>query len=156
MKFWSVEEIGVLREHAALHLTGSQAAKLLSERFGRPFTRSMVNGAAHRHGILLTSQVNAGQANGPRRPKRSKPMAPPAEPVVANVPCTIWELTRQKCHFPLWPHASRAHPSYLFCGAKTARGTPYCEGHCNVVYNTQPERRYPIRLGSRLSSIAYT
>lgn len=152
MIYWNDEEKAALKVLVATGISGGEIAKILSAQFGRPISRSAIGGAANRLGLKLVY----------RQPKGEKKAKPPLkgdsnqirrlkgllrdpgivgqvqEPVDESAHCTIWELTRWKCHFPLWPDQYRANPSLLYCGAK-AKGSPYCGYHNRVVYR-QPNR----------------
>lgn len=53
--------------------------------------------------------------------------------------CTIFELTRTRCHWPLG--LTNARPPYLYCGSKTDGG-PYCHVHKKLAFN-QPRPLQP-------------
>lgn len=151
MRWWTDEEKEALRGYIEQCLSGDQVARAMSAQFNRPFTRSMVNSAAIRAGLKLicrphhrVRKAEPPAVNGAVAPKPPAPT--PIVPPDLSHACTIWELTRGRCHYPLWPDQYKAHPSFPYCGAK-ANNSPYCEIHERVVYRTMPEQFQRKRLG---------
>lgn len=52
--------------------------------------------------------------------------------------CSILELTRDKCH---WPIGDPQSDSFFFCGGKTIHGLPYCGYHSRMAYQAAAVRR---------------
>ena len=148
MRWWSEEQKEALREYVAQGLSGDQVAKLMSDQFDLPFTRNMVNGAATRMGLRFTfrpvvpAKVAKSVEAMPKQPEKAE---------IIMDPCTIWDLTRHRCHFPLWPDRVKAHPSYLYCGAKATY--PYCDAHAKVAFRNEAARFMARRVGMISSSI---
>ncbi len=133
MKLWTDAEKDSLRELIKQGISGDNIAKLLTVLFGREITRSAVGGAVSRLGAKLIYRPRVTP-----KVKREKPVPKEAPVVDANTNCTITELTRHRCRFPLWPDQYRAHPSFLYCGARTSE-PPYCRAHGAVTYrNREP------------------
>lgn len=146
MRFWNEVQKSMLRYLASQGKSGSEIAQVLSNEFGYEITRSMVAGQANRLKVKLTSRAARPQK------KRVRIMTQKTEDAKVSAPCTIFELTRFKCHFPLWPHQSRAQPDFLFCGAKTAK--TYCTEHEKVVYRGQTTEKFvPVKPGGMISTI---
>jgi GcrA cell cycle regulator len=68
-----------------------------------------------------------------------EPAAPVVEVVVLSAKsCTMLELTREKCR---WPISEPGASDFCFCGNTPAVGLPYCVGHARIAYKTLPRRR---------------
>ena len=140
---WTDEVKEALRELMSQRLNGSQIAKLMSERFNHPFTRSMVHGAAHRNGWQFTFLKEAKKplVTPIPKPKVVKMTAEKLVLVEVKKPippateggCTILELTRQRCRYPLWDDTAYPDTSFQYCGAKVS-DPPYCKTHAEIVY----------------------
>lgn len=148
MRYWINEEKLALCALVPTGLSGQEIAKQLSAQFGRPFTRSAINGQCGRLGIRVgdsrAENLNKPKLERKRGPKKEAvkvvvKAAPPLPPTIEMKPCTIFDLTSSRCRYALWPDHLRAHPDYLYCGAKTHK-SPYCEAHSRVVYTHKPER----------------
>jgi GcrA cell cycle regulator len=71
---------------------------------------------------------------------RLVPDAPPSL-VLECRPCSLLELTRERCH---WPMGEPDEPGFHFCGGTALAEKPYCHGHCLIAYKPkQPIRRAP-------------
>lgn len=147
MNYWSTKEKEALRALVPLGLSGREIAIELSAQFGRPISRSSVNGQCGRLGIRVGDSKAEHRQEKPKPDKaKLKPTppvlikaSPPPPPTIQMQPCTIFELTSDRCHYALWPNHLRARPDYLFCGAKTNK-SPYCEAHEKLVYSYMPEK----------------
>lgn len=134
MGLWTNEEKVALRELVDQGASGSMAAEQLSARFGRLFTRSATVKAAYRIGHRFASE-----RRGCQRKAKPKALKPSVKREQQPCSCTIWELTRERCHYPLWPDAQRANPKSPYCGARTDY-PPYCEHHSKVAFRPSNRR----------------
>lgn len=74
------------------------------------------------------------------RPHSEAPPTPKGPPVSKTTkPCTIEQLNRSTCKFPLGGHSD--HPPYMYCGRTTVKGASYCPEHCRVCYTPTGQRR---------------
>lgn len=136
MRYWPTEEKEALRALVTENLTGEVIANRLSVQFNRVLTRSAVNGQINRMGLKNGRPVK--QSKPKPKPKVKGPVGVPSQITIDDKikmrPCTIFQLTENRCRYPLWPDHLRARPDYLFCGAKV-NSSPYCKQHERVVYN---------------------
>ena len=58
--------------------------------------------------------------------------------VVSSEKVTILNLTEHTCK---WPIGDPSDENFRFCGCKTQAGSPYCEHHARIAYQTLPQRR---------------
>jgi GcrA cell cycle regulator len=122
-------------------------------------TRNAVIGKANRLGLCIPRpkpKPARGRIRARKRRLRTKPqpqeatvivMPPPPRPEPVHPehsskgllggPCTIMDLDRHRCRWPLWDHVSRVPFSEQFyCGEATAAaGLPYCGEHTRMAYH---------------------
>ncbi len=153
MRLWALEEETALRGLIETGISGGQVAKALTEQFNRTFNRSMVNAKAARMNCHFGSR-GKGHSNPIPKRKLKPPKPVPAlipQPVLVKAvvvptnPCTIWELKRGRCRYPLWPDECRADTNFFYCGSP-ANGS-YCPYHSVVTYRTEMGRFNHKRLG---------
>jgi GcrA cell cycle regulator len=143
---WPPAVIGRLRALVAKGWTYSMIALELG------MTRNAVIGKANRLGLCIPRpkpKPARGRIRARKRRLRTKPqpqestvivMPPPPRPELVQAlpfgPCTIMDLDRHRCRWPLWDHVSRVPFSEQFyCGEATAgAGCPYCGEHTRMAY----------------------
>src|ERR1700712_4239074 len=54
-----------------------------------------------------------------------------AAPVVSEHRCTLFELSKQRCR---WPISTPGAEDFCFCGNTPLEGLPYCSGHSRLAY----------------------
>ena len=111
----------------------------MSKAFDVTLTTNACIGKAHRLGLPMR-----GRRGAPRKPyahaKKEKPkmikvrvdapVPPPVEPVRpewAAGGLTIYETREGDCKWPLGPTFAR--PPFVYCGAPSLLGRPYCKTH---------------------------
>jgi GcrA cell cycle regulator len=119
-------------------------------------TRNAVIGKLSRLGLSKPRPAARPRAaNGARAPY-PRPVAPrrilralyttplladaPAQPAIVTsaAPCTLLELTRDKCR---WPIADAGPHDAGFCGNAAVEGLSYCAGHARMAYRAPVRRR---------------
>ena len=154
-EFWTADETSVLIELWPTH-SASQIAKRLHR------TRESVCGKTHRLQMCgrlpcqAPSKCYDVPIRRPRQPRMYKPR--PRHEKVANLltpprklfrrvnaplnsrPCTLLELGRRRCKFPL---GEMFDPATLFCGGRAVDGLPYCAFHAGIAYKPQPQSHEP-------------
>jgi hypothetical protein len=63
--------------------------------------------------------------------------SPPPPPSPAPNPCSIYELTNRRCH---WPLGKVSDVAALYCGAKAVRGCPWCAHHLMIAHPTSTSK----------------
>ncbi len=94
---------------------------------------------AERHRIRKLANARARLAKASRGVSLPPQPLPPPPPVPLECrPCTLLELTRDTCRFPIGdPGADGFH----FCGAQPRDGLPYCAQHHAIAYQAPPSRQ---------------
>jgi GcrA cell cycle regulator len=67
--------------------------------------------------------------------------APPAadnEPIHSIHPCSLLELSEEKCR---WPISTPGLADFCFCGNTPIDGLPYCAGHTRLAYRPGSRQR---------------
>jgi GcrA cell cycle regulator len=148
---WTAERVELLRSYASAGFTCMQIAREIG------VTRNAVIGKLSRLGLSKPRPAaRPRDANG-ARPPYPRPLAPrrllralfTATPLVADTPtivtsarpCTLLELTRDKCR---WPIADAGPHDAGFCGNAPVDGLSYCAGHARMAYRAPVRRRAAI------------
>jgi GcrA cell cycle regulator len=157
---WSSERVEQLRAYVNAGLTCSQIA------FEIGVTRNAVIGKIHRLGLSLGSPAAAPGLRQPQRTRsrvtrrrivqaifaESRHMSAAEEldtrPVESADRCSLLELTRGKCR---WPINDPADEDFSFCGNDVAAGMSYCAGHVRMAYRLPSRRRAEHRYGAGLA-----
>lgn len=74
----------------------------------------------------------------PERHLEEEPDPIPDLQLVSSEKVTILNLTEHTCK---WPIGDPSHENFRFCGCKSQPGSPYCEYHARIAYQTVPQRR---------------
>lgn len=149
---WTAERIEQLRSFVATGLTCSQIAAEIG------VSRNAVIGKIHRLG--LSSGRPAGAPARPCPPRARSPRASAqrqllrllyadtpyvaadavaaADVVDSAQPCSLLELERDKCR---WPVGNPDAADFAFCGNAVAAGFSYCAGHARMAYRMPARRR---------------
>lgn len=159
---WTEERVERLKK---LWMEGLSASQIAGELGG--VTRNAVIGKVHRLGLSGRSKPARSSVPRPRKPRKTRQRsAQPryvsigntalkaealveyeeeAEPFVYAelvIPPaerkTIMELNEQTCK---WPIGDPTEEEFHFCGRESPIGTPYCEHHSRVAYQSLNERR---------------
>ena len=136
MSTWTDEEIREL-----ISLWPTHSAMQIAKRLHRP--RSAICGKAtrlHANGVLPDTggvkhfEIKPRTAQARRARAKPRIMPPPPSPPVddslAMRPCSILELDRTRCH---WPLGGFHDVAVQFCGGAAALGHRYCRYHLGKV-----------------------
>jgi GcrA cell cycle regulator len=123
-----------------INLWPTHSASQIAARLRRP--RSAVSGKAKRlraegrlpRGVIKHYEINP--VPPPRRGRlpqirRFNPGTEPADGSLAMQPCSILELDRTRCH---WPLGGFSDTAAQFCGGATAPGHRYCPRHLRIAH----------------------
>jgi GcrA cell cycle regulator len=61
-----------------------------------------------------------------------------AAPVVSEHRCSLFELSEQRCR---WPISTPGAEDFCFCGNTPLEGAPYCPGHSRLAYRSGSRQR---------------
>ena len=61
-----------------------------------------------------------------------------AIPVVSEHRCSLFELSEQRCR---WPISTPGAEDFCFCGNTPLEGAPYCLGHTRLAYRPGSRQR---------------
>lgn len=120
---WTEEAIAMLLNTLAEdpNITYKEVAMLMTEKFGRLFTKNSCIGKARK---LRVSP----------RPRLPHPFVRPIPHPKKDWPLNIYQLRDGKCKWPLGNVETR--PPYMYCGKSTNElGGSYCLEHCKRAYN---------------------
>ena len=156
---WTEAAIETLRR---LALEG-KSASVIAAAIGAP-SRNAVIGKANRIGVKLSGNLNCSAPRAPRsvteRPRRPaiartgsplwKRTAVPALPrerkpawlfaeaeVGDMLKVGFEEIGEGACR---WPVGDPTSEDFVYCGVQTAKGRPYCAGHCRMAYKPPSAR----------------
>ena len=148
---WTEAAIETLRQ---LALEG-KSASAIAAALGAP-SRCAVIGKANRIGVRLTGNV---RSSAPQAPRASTER--PRRPAIARTDCASWkrvpafprerkptwlfaeaeigemlkvgleDIGEGACR---WPLGDPGNEDFVYCGVQTAKGRPYCAGHCRMAY----------------------
>jgi hypothetical protein len=135
MSNWTDEEIREL-----ISLWPTHSAMQIAKRLHRP--RSAICGKArrlHANGVLPDTggvkhfeiKPRTAQARRARARILPPPPPPPVGDSLAMRPCSILELNRTRCH---WPLGGFHDVAVQFCGGAAAPGHRYCWYHLGMVH----------------------
>ena len=142
---WTDERLELLKGHFVAGLTCRQIAAEIG------VSRNAVIGKLSRLG-LSRGKPPGGEAR-PRKPRerRGRPVprlqyemlrqvydeaAFTAAPVVSERRCTLFELSKERCRWPVNAEAEE----FSFCGNTPLAGMPYCSGHTRLAYRSLARR----------------
>jgi GcrA cell cycle regulator len=155
---WTPDRVEQLRSFVVTGLTCSQIAAQIG------VSRNAVIGKIHRLGLSPARPPGGAARSCPPRARHPRaPRAPgqrrllrlmwsdgaPANnteaapaPVDSAQPCSLLDLERGKCRWPLGEPTGAAGPpgDFIFCGNAAADGFSYCPGHARMAYRV-PARR---------------
>jgi GcrA cell cycle regulator len=158
---WSSERVELLKRCLYAGLTCSQTAREIG------VSRNAVIGKMNRLGLsrpkdLIARQLEqkrAARLARPKTPRTWRPKRPlldvfvrhemmraalprpePAEdiPIYNGLGCTLLELGRGKCR---WPISNPGAEDFCFCGNEPVKGLPYCVGHARIAYRSVARQR---------------
>ncbi len=154
---WTSERIELLKRCLHAGLSCGQTAREIG------VTRNAVIGKMNRLGLsrpkdLIARQLEQRRTAKLARPKASRTWHPrrtlmnvfaqhetlktafpgpqtPAEdiPIHNGRGCTLLELSRGKCR---WPISTPGAEDFCFCGNEPAKGLPYCARHARIAYRS--------------------
>jgi len=148
---WTKERVELLTGYLQAGYTCMQIARQIG------VTRNAVIGKLNRLGLSRPARPTARTeaAENPRVPRpraitqrqilravhAETPRvvaAVPAPTVVSIERCTLLELDRGKCR---WPVSEPDAKDFLFCGNAVVAGLSYCSGHARMAYRLPGQRR---------------
>jgi GcrA cell cycle regulator len=120
---------------ALIKLWPTNSAAQIGKRLQRP--RAAVSakaGRLRREGVPLPAGKFFEINPRPRRtrPKRMIAPPPPVDDSLAMNPCSIIELDRSRCH---WPLGGFHDAAAQFCGGNPASGHRYCPHHLRIAHS---------------------
>ena len=146
---WTPERVEVLKNHFAAGLSCREIANEIG------VSRNAVIGKLSRLNLTREKKVKArraGQredAHGKRAgsvPRMQYQMlrklyaeAPPAEEIESEHRCSLLELSKEKCR---WPISTPGYADFAFCGNMPLEGLPYCAGHTRLAYRPASGQRF--------------
>ena len=149
---WNAERVDALKRCFAAGLSCGQIAREIG------VTRNAVIGKMNRLGLTRPKDVLVRRLSRERLPRPPRPMrtiwsrerrasvaaqqqmllaafdepSPCAEvPILNGRGCTLLELGRQECR---WPISAPGADDFSFCGNAPVKGLPYCVGHARMAY----------------------
>ena len=146
---WTSERVELLKNHFAAGLSCREIANEIG------VSRNAVIGKLSRLNLTREKKVKArraGQredAHGKRAgsvPRMQYQMlrklyaeAPPAEEIESEHRCSLLELSKEKCR---WPISTPGYADFAFCGNMPLEGLPYCAGHTRLAYRPASGQRF--------------
>ena len=142
---WTDERLDALKGHFAAGLTCRQIAAEIG------VSRNAVMGKLSRLG--LTRDKPPGSDASPRKPRERRGRSVPRlqyemlrqvydetafseGPVVSEHRCSLFELSKERCRWPVNGDAEE----FSFCGNTPMAGLPYCQGHTRLAYRSLARR----------------
>jgi GcrA cell cycle regulator len=142
---WTTERIELLKGHFAAGLSCRQIAAEIG------VSRNAVIGKLSRLG--LTRDKPPGAPARPRKPRDRRTRSVPRQqyemlrevydeaafanaPIVSEHRCSLFELTKERCRWPVNAEAE----AFSFCGNTPLAGLPYCTGHTRLAYRSLARR----------------
>jgi GcrA cell cycle regulator len=150
---WTPERVEQLRSFVVTGLSCSQIAAEIG------VSRNAVIGKIHRLGLSPGRPPGGAARSCPPRDRHPRPAserrllrlmwsdgARPAEAagptsVESTQPCSLLDLERGKCRWPVGEPAAGAIAETIFCGNATLEGFSYCAGHARMAYRMPARRR---------------
>jgi GcrA cell cycle regulator len=153
LETWTPERVEQLRNFVVTGLSCSQIAAEIG------VTRNAVIGKIHRLGLSPARPPGAWARPCPPRARRLRAAgqrallrllfahgaaltdtAPASVAVDSQRPCSLIELERGKCRWPIAGAAADC-ADFVFCGNEAAAGFSYCAGHARIAYRAPARRR---------------
>jgi GcrA cell cycle regulator len=142
---WTTERLELLKGHFAAGLTCRQIAAEIG------VSRNAVIGKLSRLG--LSRDRPPGGDGPPKKPRERRGRSVPrlqfemlrqvyeegpvtAEPVVSEHRCSLFELSKERCRWPV----NAETEEFAFCGNTPLAGLPYCQGHTRLAYRSLARR----------------
>lgn len=143
---WTTERLEALKMHFAAGLSCRQIAAELG------VSRNAVSGKLSRLG--LSREKSGAVPLRPKRPRerRARGSVPRQQlemlravydeaaftdaPVVSEHRCSLFELSKERCRWPVNAEAEE----FSFCGNTPLAGLPYCQGHTRLAYRSLARR----------------
>jgi GcrA cell cycle regulator len=142
---WTTERVELLKGHFAAGLSCRQIAAEIG------VSRNAVIGKLSRLG-LSRDKPGGGEARAKKpRERRGRPVprlqyemlrqvydeaAFADAPVVSEHRCSLFELSKERCRWPVNAEAE----AFSFCGNTPLAGMPYCSGHTRLAYRSLARR----------------
>ena len=121
---WTAHMVQTLEKLVLENVPYIEIAKLMTAKFGVPFTKSSCIGKGQRLGLPPRISTMAS-GNGPIMPRLPR--------VKRGDPVTMEQLSYGRCKWPLGKVTDR--PPYLYCGKPAAsEGGSWCSEHSKKVF----------------------
>ena len=141
---WTTERLELLKTHFAAGLSCRQIAAEIG------VSRNAVIGKLSRLGL---SRERSGDEARPKKPRERRGRSVPRlqyemlrqvydeaafteAPVVSEQRCSLLELSKERCRWPVNAEAEE----FSFCGNTPLAGMPYCQGHTRLAYRSLARR----------------
>lgn len=143
---WTDERLELLKGHFAAGLTCRQIAAEIG------VSRNAVIGKLSRLGLTRDKPPGSGEVRT-KRPRERRGRSVPrlqyemlrevydeaaftSAPVVSEHRCSLFELGKEHCRWPVNAEAEE----FSFCGNTPLAGMPYCQGHTRLAYRSLARR----------------
>jgi GcrA cell cycle regulator len=140
---WTAAMIKRLQElHAdAAKWTCKQIAEMISKEFDVQLTRNSIIGKSRRLSLPARDpQMHRTKSTKPRKQARvDAPIPAPVPRRSVGTGLTLIQLRDGDCKWALGE--VQDYPPFMFCGAESVDGRPYCQQHCSVAYHEPRMRR---------------
>lgn len=120
---WTLEKTQELRRLWLLGKTAGEIAYVM-----RLPSRNAVIGKAHRLGLRKRVDAPSPVGSKIKYNLKSKRIKQEKAQRAFGEPKKLENLKNNQCH---WPIGTK---DFLFCGAESVTGKPYCENHCQIAY----------------------
>lgn len=144
---WNDERLEALKTHFAAGLSCRQIAAEIG------VSRNAVIGKLSRLGLSREKTGDGPRRKKPRSERRARSGSVPRQqfemlrqvydeaaftdtPVVSERRCTLFELSKERCRWPV----NTETEEFTFCGNTPLAGLPYCQGHTRLAYRSLARR----------------
>jgi GcrA cell cycle regulator len=143
---WTTERVELLKSHFEAGLSCREIAVSIG------VSRNAVIGKLSRLGLTRGEFITELRPAKKQRAAKSTPRLQyqmlrtvyedgepvPVAPVVSEHRCSLFELSKQRCR---WPISTPGAEDFCFCGNTPLEGAPYCAGHTRLAYRSGSRQR---------------
>jgi GcrA cell cycle regulator len=144
---WTTERLEALK----IHFDAGLSCRQIAAEIG--VTRNAVIGKLSRLGLSREKTIDVLRPKKPRGERRARAGSVPRQqfemlrqvydeaaftdaPVVSEHRCSLFELSKERCRWPVNTEAE----AFSFCGNTPLAGLPYCQGHTRLAYRSLARR----------------
>ncbi|HKU08487.1 MAG TPA: GcrA family cell cycle regulator [Bradyrhizobium sp.] len=144
---WTTERLEALK----IHFDAGLSCRQIAAEIG--VSRNAVIGKLSRLGLSREKTIDVLRPKKPRGERRARNGSVPrqqfemlrqvydeaaftAAPVVSEHRCSLFELSKERCRWPVNTEAEE----FSFCGNTPLAGLPYCQGHTRLAYRSLARR----------------